>query len=333
VSIAPGSIVVRENALKDLRSVTSIHIPSSVETIHMNAMQGLISLEILEVPFLGTSLTNPLSLSQMLNQTVSNRLRHVTVHHLHEGRVPNNAFNSISSLDTIVFYSDVEHIGDRAFKNLPLITSFPIEEGLISIGDEALENTSITELHIPSTVTSIGSRAFYGAVNITAITFESNASITVIGQRAFANLPLLQELELPNSLTSIGFALLEGNNALTKLSVPFLGVSLQSAGTLGYLFGQVSYLSQGNIIPTGLSEITITGSMNTLKEGSFYNATKLTTINIPNSITAFEAYVFYNNISLTSVQIPNQLKTIKCHKDYEYIDKIIQNNIGVETYC
>jgi hypothetical protein len=63
-------------------------------------------------------------------------------------------------------------------------------------------NTEITNLTIPSSVTSIGDFAFTGCSGLTSVTIPN--SVTSIGEYAFAGCSGLTSVTIPNSVTSIG---------------------------------------------------------------------------------------------------------------------------------
>jgi len=91
------------------------------------------------------------------------------------------------------------------------VTSFTaiiLPEGLTHIGNYAFYNSSDTEspdmvsITIPSTVTSIGQRAFYEHRKLAALTIPEG--VTSIGESAFNGCAALGELTLPSTLKSLG---------------------------------------------------------------------------------------------------------------------------------
>ena len=91
------------------------------------------------------------------------------------------------------------------------VTSFTaiiLPEGLTHIGNYAFYNSSETEspdivsITIPSTVTSIGQRAFYGYRKLASLTIPEGVSS--IGESAFNGCEALGTLTLPSSLKSLG---------------------------------------------------------------------------------------------------------------------------------
>ena len=75
----------------------------------------------------------------------------------------------------------------------------------------------MTSLTIPSSVTSIGSAAFYGCSGLTSLTIPS--SVTSIGEYAFENCSGLTSLTIPFSVTSIGNSAFRGCSGLTSIYV------------------------------------------------------------------------------------------------------------------
>ena len=61
---------------------------------------------------------------------------------------------------------------------------------------------SLTQITIPSSVTSIGDSAFSDCSSLTQITIPS--SVTTIGDSAFSDCSSLTQITIPSSVTSIG---------------------------------------------------------------------------------------------------------------------------------
>ena len=94
-------------------------------------------------------------------------------------------------------------ICDRAFNLCSSLAEVVIPNSVTSIGDRAFSGCrSLTEVVIPNSVTSIGDRTFLGCSSLTGIVIPD--SVTNIGKGAFANCCSLAEVVIPNSVTSIG---------------------------------------------------------------------------------------------------------------------------------
>lgn len=79
-------------------------------------------------------------------------------------------------------------------------TTVTIPEGYERVGDEAFANSSITNIHFPTTLTLIGESAFYNCTNIASITL--NEGLENIGKKAFMGTPLTA-LNFPSTLKII----------------------------------------------------------------------------------------------------------------------------------
>jgi hypothetical protein len=119
----------------------------------------------------------------------------------------------------------VEVIGTNAFGNKIGIKSVTLPNSLLSIGDYAFQNTSLSSVILPNSVTSIGSSAFMGCSFLTNINLGN--SLTSIGTKAFWGTALVN-LIIPNSVTTLGKSLCFGVTTLTNLT---LGSGLTTIGT------------------------------------------------------------------------------------------------------
>ncbi len=148
------------------------------------------------------------------------------------------AFQSCSCLTAITIPEGVTSIGSYAFYYCSSLTAITIPESVTSIGNYAFRGcSSLTAITIPESVTSIGSSAFAGCSSLTAISvaegntiydsrggcnaiIETNsntlisgcattiipASVTSIGESAFAYCSSLTYITIPEGVTSIGIA-------------------------------------------------------------------------------------------------------------------------------
>ena len=164
----------------------------------------------------------------------------------------------------------VKTIRGNAFRNNTNITSVTIPNSVTSIGDNAfLFCTSLTSVTIPNSVTSIGDNVFLFCTSLTSVTIPN--SVTSIGRGAFA-FTRLDNIVIPNSVTSIG------NNAF-----------------------QSCY---------SLISIVIQNRVTTIQDEAFLNCYNLTSVTIGNSVTSIGHRAFSGCSSLTSVTIPNSVTSI-----------------------
>ena len=91
--------------------------------------------------------------------------------------------------------------------------------------------SGLTEVTIPSNVTSIGNAAFLGCTSLTNLTIS--VGVESIGDEAFSMCSGLTEVTIPDSVTNIGNAAFYNLNNLQKLTIP----SWLLEGTVRYVAG------------------------------------------------------------------------------------------------
>ena len=145
------------------------------------------------------------------------------------------------------------------------------------------ENTEITELIIPNSVTSIENNAFGGCYGLTSVTIPN--SVTSIGDEAFDYCIGLTSVTIGNSVTSIGYEAFSCTG-LTSVTIP----------------NSVTSIGNGAFWDcTGLTSVTIGNSVTSIGNGAFYHCTGLTSVTIGNSVTSIGDEAFWDCDGLTSV--------------------------------
>ena len=132
-------------------------------------------------------------------------------------------------------------------------------------------STKITSLILPSSVTTIGSKAFYQFTKLTSV--EIPGSITSIGSYAFYCCTSLTSVTIGDSVTSIGERAFEGCSFLTEVTIPDSVTSLGARAFSGC---------------TSLVTAVIGDGVKTIPSYTFYHCTALTTVTIGSSVTAID---------------------------------------------
>ena len=246
-----------------------------------------------------------------------------------------------TEIKDLIIPNSVTSIGERAFDYCSGLTSVTIPNSVTSIGENAFydcyglkkvivhdiaawcginfgfnplsyahhlysdDNTEITNLVIPNSVTSIEKSAFSGCSGLTSVTIPS--SVTSIGEYAFSDCSALKKVIVhdiaawcginfgSNPLSYAHHLYSDDNTEITNLVIPN---SVTSIGSSTFWFC------------SGLTSVTIPNSVTSIGGAAFYNCSGLTSVAIPNSVTSIGGAAFYNCSGLTSITIGSGIKTI-----------------------
>ena len=208
-------------------------------------------------------------------------------------------------------------ICDSAFSFCRSLSEIVIPSSVTSIGKGAFSYcVSLSEIVIPSSVTSIGDSAFYCCDSLSEIVIPS--SVTSIGKGAFFRCHSLSEIVIPSSVTSIGDGAFYGCDSLSEIVIPS---SVTSIG--GSAFSRCYSLSE-IVIPSSvtnigdsafsycrsLSEIVIPSSVTSIGKGAFSRCVSLSEIVIPSSVTSIGKGTFSYCYSLSEIVIPSSVTSI-----------------------
>lgn len=144
-----------------------------------------------------------------------------------------------AGITDIVVPEGVTALNQEVFAWRRNLTSVTLPEGLTSIPRSAFKNCSLQHIHLPSTLKTIGERAFYAAIKgeitlpegLTSIGQQAFAgcsftslhipeSITKIEKDAFASCVKLTDIVLPESLTCIEEQAFECCKSLQSIRIP-----------------------------------------------------------------------------------------------------------------
>ena len=232
--IITGGTNISYGAFSGCGSLTSITLPDSITNIEKCAFEGCYSLTNVVIP----------------NSVAC---------------IGNYAFSSCSSLTNVYYSGTIEDWCNISFGDYYSYGDYysnPMSRAShFYMIDENNEWYEVTEIEIPSTITSIGDYQFKGFSNVTSIVIPEG--VTRIGYGAFDNCSSLTSIVIPNSVTSIGGCAFDNCSSLTTIT-----------------------FEEG-------SQLTSIGNW------AFYDCSSLTSITIPNSVTSIGVNAFYNCSSLT----------------------------------
>lgn len=186
------------------------------------------------------------------------------------------------------------------------INSWPVTK----IGEDALkDNTTITSVTIPDSVTEIGSNAFAGCTNLTSVNYAGDWSNLTIqsGNPAVqdaANAPLFD------------FDFTPDNTAVIVTNYKYKGTAADVTIPSHYKGKPVTMIDHAAFHDSAVTSVTIPDSVTSIPDDAFAFCSQLTNISIPNSVTFIGFAAFNSCTSLKSITLPSSLSTIQSSAFY-----------------
>ncbi len=221
-----------------------------------------------------------------------------------------------------------------AYANASGIT-YTIPDGVTSIENLTFCTSSITNITIPNTITTIGVGAFSYCESLTSVTIPD--SVTTIGSSAFHSCSKLTSVTIGNGVTTIGNFAFEDCSSLTKIVITAGGAgetlikgAFRGCTSLKEVYiedlsawcnitfedisfgGHPFYYNPGKLYLNGetISELIIPSNVTTIKHGSFVRLEDLKSVIIHDDVTTIERCSFLNCPNLSSVIIGSGVTSI-----------------------
>lgn len=224
--------------------------------------------------------------------------------------------DAVPANGVIVLSDKITELGKRSFPGLTNLKKIVLPSSLTKIGNSSFsECTALEEIEVPENV-QIGSSAFTGCTSLKKAVFHKGCTFDKYGlilQRCSS----LQEVVLPEDLTSIPKSMFRGCTSLKKLSIP-AGVSSIGDKALD----ELSSLTKVSI--TGDSEsFKVVDNVLFTKDGTrivLYPAMKEgTEYNIPDGVENIEGSAFYTCSHLMKVIVPTSVKSMSRSSFYNRV--------------
>lgn len=355
VSLPDTVTAIEDGAFKN-SGIKEITIPESCEIIGDSAFEGS---DLKAVAFEGNKL-NTIGKRAFYSTGIESITitDNVTV-------ISESAFENCDRLSQIQFTgSGLTEIGSRAFMNTALVSiyipsttriigsyafyksflaSVTIPDSVLEIGDFAFSESMLHHIIIPSSVTNLGKSVLYRCESLLSATI--NAPIDVLGDTSiespdgfFEGCVLLEMVDLPNTLKTIGRETFRDCTSLEKITLPdslrilqlraFMDcTSLKSVTLSGELPLDDSNPFEGcSGITLEFSERseTIIGSNNHFDT----LGGAVVAVSIPSNARSIGENAFYNWSNLKTVRMENGVETIK---DFAFFGTAIENIIIPDT--
>ncbi len=329
VTLEKGITQVCSTLFMNCPGIEQIEIPATVTTIGEKAFKNCANLTQVVIAdgqnsvTIGNSAFNNCTKLQTMN--MSNRVSSIGEH----------AFYNCVGLKEMIMPDTVKSISTYAFSCCSSLETLKLSKGLTSISYGAFTNcTSLTAIEIPKSLTTVTTYwddayngPFIGCSNLRQVTFEKGS--TNICNNLFQNCKGLQEIVLPDTITSIGdkafycssvtdiefpdglesigsYAFYDCDN-LTKIAIPDTVTYMGKYAFAGC--NQISEVSLGagltNITEYSLSycpmisKIVVPYRVTTISKNAFAENTGMNEVVLPRATTSIGNNAFYNTSNLT----------------------------------
>ena len=255
-----AKLTIRVNAFEDCKALEEATIPACAKYVTANIFKGCSSLKEINVdpdnPYYcskdgvlfgptvneGTPIPSDKKIT-LIGYPGGKKTGGYTIPSHVNGKVVNevwaSAFRKCTNLTAISFPATLKTIGGNAFDQTGL-TSVTIPETVTDISDGIFEDCKdLVEVKLPSSVTKLGFDFFKGCTSLHQVSMDS---VTSISPEAFMNCTSLTNLVLPEKVSSIEIDAFKGCSNLQRVYIPKTTINFPSDSYVGPLnvFGECS---------------------------------------------------------------------------------------------
>ena len=170
------------------------------------------------------------------------------------GTINFNLNGKKDTLKEVKLGDGVKDIPNYFLSGCTKLETLEIGNGITKIGNHAFEQTDITSITIPDSVTAIGEQAFNGCTSLMEANISKNSKLETIGNRAFQQTNITS-IAIPDSVTVIGKQAFNRCTSLTKVNI-----SKNS---------KLETIGDGAFYDTRVLKMYLPGGVKTLGSGAF----------------------------------------------------------------
>lgn len=311
---------ISTNAFHNCQDLESITLPASLKTIEVGAFSGCRNLSEVKLPASLKTIQSSVFADCSSLETVfyDGSLEQWSQINTSNGFLGDSSPSLVTDDYTAQFIPVMDdaypppktvtitkYTGTESTVILPsTINSWPVTK----IGEDALkDNTTITSVTIPASVTEIGSNAFAGCTNLTSVNYKGDWSNLTIQ----SGNPAVEDAAKDAANEQLfDFAFTPDNTAVIVTNYKYKGTAADVTIPSCYKGKPVTAINNAAFPNSAVTSVTIPDSITSIPDAAFVNCSKLTNISIPNSVTYIGFSAFSSCTSLKSITLPSSLSTI-----------------------
>lgn len=220
------------------------------------------------------------------------------------------------------------------------------------------ENTKLTSISIPNTVTYIGDEAFYNCSALASLHLGNG--VTTIGKEAFYNCRSLVNLTIPGSVSTVAYGAFHALESLKHLTIPgeldlrnalepyhtlesvtFTGSTIIAQPITVHNDDGFTWVETTHLPGRSAKQVVISDSVTTLEDYAFRDCSSIETLTIGDNVTTVGRHVFAGCYYLADVKLGNRMPEVGYCMFYNcpnlttvtIPDSVTCLDTGAFTYC
>ena len=179
------------------------------------------------------------------------------------------------------------------------------------------DNTSVTKVILPDTITSMGGSVFLNCTALTDVKLPKN--VTTLNTEFFSGCASLVNVTLPEALQSVETGVFKGCSSLKEIALPETVTTL-SAELFSdcYSLKSVSFSDKVKEIPQSafegcfaLEEFDLPDGVTAIQDKAFHSCRALKKLDLPEGLRTIGLSAFGSCYALTEISLPNSVQIIQ----------------------
>jgi uncharacterized repeat protein (TIGR02543 family) len=210
----------------------------------------------------------------------------------------------------------IKYIGDFAFSEITSLNHVIFNSQLEDIGFGAFRKSSIKSISITPYLERIQGLAFHDALSLESIDFTNALRIDRLEVFAFLNTSGLKTIDLPDTITFIGMGAFLNAKNVTHLKLPKYLSTIESSTFYNLrkmktvIMPEVLEVVQaGSFGYNGLTELYLPDTLKEIKRGAFTYSDSLETLYLGENVSFIGPHAFYMNL-LQEINLGPSVETL-----------------------